>query len=120
MARDLIGLLEQAVTPAGTGAKAAVPGYRVAGKTGTAWKSVRGGYSQTSYLAMFGGVVPASAPRLAVRRHGRRAARVTSITAATSPRRCSLRLTSGALRLMSVAPDDLARVTPVGHAGEAP
>ncbi len=119
VARDLIGLLEEAVTPAGTGAKAAVAGYRVAGKTGTAWKSVPGGYSKDRYLATFGGVVPASAPRLAVLvmvdepqgafyYGGDVAAPVFSAVA------------SGALRLMSVAPDDLARVTPIGRVGEAP
>ena len=119
VARDLLGLLEEAVTPAGTGTKAAVPGYRVAGKTGTAWKAIRGGYSPERRLAVFGGVVPASAPRLAVivmvdepkgdiYYGGDVAAPVFSA------------VTSGALRLMSVAPDDLARVTPVGNAGEAP
>jgi cell division protein FtsI (penicillin-binding protein 3) len=119
VARDLLGLLEGAVTPAGTGAKAAVPGYRVAGKTGTAWKAIPGGYSKDRYLATFGGVVPATAPRLAVLvmvdepegafyYGGDVAAPVFSAVA------------SGALRLMSVAPDDLARVMPVGYASEAP
>jgi cell division protein FtsI (penicillin-binding protein 3) len=112
VSRDLIGLLEQAVTPAGTGAKAAVTGYRVAGKTGTAWKSIPGGYSTDRFLSVFAGVVPATAPRLAVvvmidepqgalYYGGDVAAPVFSA------------VTSGALRLMSVAPDDLARVTPV-------
>ena len=54
------------MTPAGTGAKAAVAGYRVAGKTGTAWKAVSGGYSTDRYLSVFAGVVPATQPRLAV------------------------------------------------------
>jgi cell division protein FtsI (penicillin-binding protein 3) len=119
VARDLIGLLEGAVTPAGTGVKAAVPGYRVAGKTGTAWKAIPGGYSRDRYLAVFGGVVPASAPRLAV------------VVMVDEPQGAFYyggdvaapvfaAVTAGALRLMSVAPDELARVTPVGHAGDEP
>jgi cell division protein FtsI/penicillin-binding protein 2 len=50
----------------GTGAAAAVPGYTVAGKTGTAAKPESGGYSTTRYVASFAGVVPAKDPRLVV------------------------------------------------------
>ncbi len=50
----------------GTGALAAVPGYTVAGKTGTAAKPVPGGYSTSKYVASFVGVVPAKRPRLVV------------------------------------------------------
>jgi cell division protein FtsI (penicillin-binding protein 3) len=65
VSRTLIGMLERVVTPDGTGIRAAIPGYRVAGKTGTAWKSSAGGYSTDKYMAVFGGVAPASNPRLA-------------------------------------------------------
>ena len=62
----LLQLLEAVITmPGATGALAAIPGYRVAGKTGTAWKAEAGGYSQNRYVAVFGGVAPASKPRLA-------------------------------------------------------
>ena len=50
----------------GTGALARLEGYSVAGKTGTASKPERGGYSDSRYVASFVGVVPASAPRLVV------------------------------------------------------
>lgn len=50
----------------GTGAAAAVPGYTVAGKTGTAAKPVPGGYSTSKYVASFVGVVPAKEPRLVI------------------------------------------------------
>ena len=50
----------------GTGAAAAVPGYTVAGKTGTAAKPDPGGYSTSKYVASFVGVVPAKDPRLVV------------------------------------------------------
>jgi cell division protein FtsI (penicillin-binding protein 3) len=63
--RALIGLLESVITPDGTGMRAQIAGYRVAGKTGTAWKSEAGTYSKDRYVAVFGGVAPATHPRLA-------------------------------------------------------
>jgi cell division protein FtsI (penicillin-binding protein 3) len=45
--------------------KAAVTGYRIAGKTGTAWKFAAGGYSEDKYISIFAGLAPASHPRLA-------------------------------------------------------
>ena len=51
--------------PGGTGTKAAVAGYRIAGKTGTAWKFASGGYSEDKYISIFAGLAPASDPRLA-------------------------------------------------------
>ena len=58
-------MLEEVVRPGGTGTKASVDGYRVAGKTGTAWKFADGGYSQDKYISIFAGLAPASDPRLA-------------------------------------------------------
>ena len=60
-ARTLERMLE-AVVEEGTGSKAAVPGYRVAGKTGTAQKPVPGGYSPDKHLASFVGFAPARDP----------------------------------------------------------
>jgi cell division protein FtsI/penicillin-binding protein 2 len=50
------------VTEEGTGKKADVKGYTVAGKTGTAQHAIRGGYSNTDYFASFVGFVPARDP----------------------------------------------------------
>ena len=58
-------MLEEVVRPGGTGSKAAVTGYRIAGKTGTAWKFATGGYSKDQYMSIFAGLAPASDPRLA-------------------------------------------------------
>ncbi len=58
-------MLEEVVRPGGTGTKAAIDGYRVAGKTGTSWKFAKGGYSQDKYISIFAGLAPASEPRLA-------------------------------------------------------
>jgi cell division protein FtsI (penicillin-binding protein 3) len=63
--RTLLSLLESVVAPDGTGKQASIPGYRVAGKTGTAWKANAGGYSTDRYIGVFGGLAPASRPRLA-------------------------------------------------------
>jgi cell division protein FtsI (penicillin-binding protein 3) len=62
-AYQVIRLLEEVVV-SGTGRKAAIAGYRVAGKTGTAEKSDSGGYSETGRVAGFVGIAPARAPRL--------------------------------------------------------
>jgi cell division protein FtsI (penicillin-binding protein 3) len=63
---ELLSMLQNVVAE-GTGTLAAVPGYRVAGKTGTAAKPDRlGGYSTTRYVASFVGLVPATDPRLVI------------------------------------------------------
>jgi cell division protein FtsI (penicillin-binding protein 3) len=66
-ARTMTTMLEGAVTN-GTGAKAAIPGFRVAGKTGTAQKidPRTGAYSSTQFVGSFVGYVPAESPRLAM------------------------------------------------------
>ncbi len=56
-------MMEEVVKKGGTATRAAVPGYRVAGKTGTVKKLGRHGY-EDRYLALFVGMAPASAPRL--------------------------------------------------------
>ena len=109
VARELVQMMESVVSNAGTARRAAVMGYRVSGKTGTAWKAADGGYNSTKYIAVFGGVVPASNPRLAAlvvvdepsagRFYGGDvAAPVFS------------EVMSGALRLLAIPPDDLQRV----------
>ncbi len=66
-ARTLTGILEGVVTH-GTGTRAAIHGYRVAGKTGTAQKidPRTGTYSPTQFVGSFVGFVPAHNPRLAM------------------------------------------------------
>jgi cell division protein FtsI (penicillin-binding protein 3) len=59
-------MLKQVVLTGGTGTKAAVEGYGVAGKTGTSQKIEQGGYSHSKVMASFVGFVPADAPRLAI------------------------------------------------------
>jgi cell division protein FtsI (penicillin-binding protein 3) len=65
-ARAVRAMLELAVQPGGTGPRARIVGWRVAGKTGTAHKLENGAYAADKYLSSFVGFAPASAPRLVV------------------------------------------------------
>jgi cell division protein FtsI (penicillin-binding protein 3) len=103
--RELLGMLEAVVVQEGaTGTRAAIPGYRVSGKTGTAWKANAGGYNTDKFMAVFGGVAPSTDPRLAAvvvldepsagqHQGGQVSAPVFSA------------IMGGALRLLAVAPD---------------
>jgi cell division protein FtsI (penicillin-binding protein 3) len=104
--RSLITLLEAVTTQEGaTGVRAKIPGYRVAGKTGTAWKSVAGGYSKDRYTSVFAGMAPASNPRLAA---------VVVVDEPTAGKFMGgdvsapvfSAVVGGALRLLAVAPDE--------------
>jgi cell division protein FtsI/penicillin-binding protein 2 len=64
--RELLAMLKGVVSDAGTAAAAEIPGYTVAGKTGTAQKPGPNGYEKGKYVATFVGMVPASDPRLVV------------------------------------------------------
>lgn len=66
VADQMLSLLEAVVAKGGTGSRASVPGYRVAGKTGTALIAGQGGYQQVHYIGTFIGVAPVSHPRLVI------------------------------------------------------
>lgn len=68
IADQVLLMMETATLPGGTATRATIPGYRVAGKTGTAHKlrPDRKGYSTSEYRALFAGVAPVSNPRLAM------------------------------------------------------
>jgi cell division protein FtsI/penicillin-binding protein 2 len=64
---DQVYAMMREVVEGGTGVKARVPGYAVAGKTGTAQRpGPSGGYEPGAYVASFVGIVPADSPRLAI------------------------------------------------------
>ncbi|MDQ5767824.1 peptidoglycan D,D-transpeptidase FtsI family protein [Thiothrix subterranea] len=104
-ARAVLGMMEAVVQKGGTGEKAMVDGYRIAGKTGTAYKYIDNKYQNDRYLTSFIGVAPASRPRLVVAVQidepkiddsgGRAAAPVFS------------KVMAEALRLLDVPPDNL-------------
>jgi len=64
VARQVRRLMEDVTVGDGTGVEAAVPGYRVAGKTGTVRKHTVGGYFEDRHQSVFIGMVPAENPRL--------------------------------------------------------
>lgn len=110
VAREMLQMMESVVTQDGaTGARAALVGYRVAGKTGTAWTADAGGYSSARYKASFGGVVPASHPRLAaivvIDEPGGKLVYGGDVAAPVFAN-----VMAGALRLLGVPPDGLDRL----------
>ncbi len=105
-ARRLREMLETVVSPAGTGQRASIANFRVAGKTGTAKKFRVGGYSDDRHLAVFAGFAPVSNPKL------------VAVVVIDEPQGDDYyggdvaapvfsRILSGALRLMAVPPDGL-------------
>ena len=102
---QLLRMMETVVSPVGTANRAAVTGYRVAGKTGTVKKSIAGGYADDRYVAVFAGLAPASRPRLVtvvVVNEPRGEEYYGGLVAAPA----FARIMAGALRLMNIAPDD--------------
>ncbi len=115
VAHELVQLMEQVVEKGGTGAPAALIGYQVSGKTGTAFKSIAGGYSTDRIMAVFAGLVPASHPKLATvvvidepSRDVQQVGLLAQGGTVAAPVFSSVM--SGTLRLMDIAPDNLQNV----------
>jgi cell division protein FtsI (penicillin-binding protein 3) len=64
VAAEVREMLEGVLAPGGTASEVEVPGYTLAGKTGTAQVAENGGYSETNYIASFIGFAPAQDPQL--------------------------------------------------------
>ncbi len=116
VALKLRRMLEAVVSSGGTGTRARLDGYRVAGKTGTVRKVTPGGYSEDRYVALFAGFAPMSAPR------------IVTVVVIDEPGAGDYYggevaapvfadITEGALRLLGVAPDD--RSLPLRYASAA-
>ena len=105
----LIAILREVVTD-GTGRRAAIPGYSVAGKTGTAQKvDAAGAYSMIDHVASFVGFAPASRPAIVV---------LASLDTPRGPNNQGgqvaaplfAKVAEAALRILTVPPEDDARV----------
>jgi cell division protein FtsI (penicillin-binding protein 3) len=66
VAGELRSMLKGVLEPGGTASEITIPGYELAGKTGTANKAIPGGYSDTEYVASFVGFAPAENPQVEV------------------------------------------------------
>jgi cell division protein FtsI/penicillin-binding protein 2 len=66
VAAEMRTILESVLEPGGTASEISIPGYTLAGKTGTANIAVDGKYSNTKYVASFVGFAPAQHPRIEV------------------------------------------------------
>lgn len=107
--QELTQMLQTVVAKKGTGEQARVPGYQVAGKTGTALVAGAHGYESHQYVASFVGFAPASHPRLVVAvvvhdPQGKGVKHQGGYVAAPIFRE----IMESALRILNVAPDDAA------------
>jgi cell division protein FtsI (penicillin-binding protein 3) len=109
-ARNLLKMMEEVVGPEGSAKRAAVSGYRVAGKTGTARKSIAGGYQADNYVAVFAGIAPASRPRLVMAvmvDQPKQNGYYGGVVAAP----VFQEVMSNALRILDIAPDNLTELS---------
>src|SRR5690554_49123 len=108
VAHDLLRVMEESVQPTTGARRAMVPGYRVAGKSGTVRKTGAGGYVQNAYRSLFAGIAPVSDPR------------IVTVVMIDHPRGDSYfggavaapvfsRVVGSALRLLDVPPDQRSR-----------
>jgi cell division protein FtsI (penicillin-binding protein 3) len=104
IAASLRTMLETVVTPEGSGLKAAITNYRVAGKTGTSRAASGGGYDNR-HISLFVGMVPASKPRLVgvVVIHDPEGVYYGGLVSAP----VFSKVMDGALRLLDVPPDNV-------------
>lgn len=118
LAQTIVGMLETVITPRGTGLRAAVRNYRVAGKTGTSRRAVAGGYD-SRYISTFAGLAPASNPRLVgvVVIHDPKGVAYTGGMVAAP---AFSRVMDGALRLLDVPPDNVEKWYADGAGNWAP
>ncbi len=107
---EVRAMMEGVVQEGGGGQRAAIKGYKVAGKTGTVHKAAHGAYADDRYVSVFAGMAPATAPRLVL------------VVAIDEPSGAQYfggqvaapvfsQVMEGALRLLNIAPDDLPSLT---------
>jgi len=96
------------VSDKGTGKRAQIANYSVAGKTGTVHKFVAGGYAEERYISIFAGMVPAASPELVM------------VVMIDEPRNSEYfggevaapvfsTVMAGAMRLLDIAPDQVSK-----------
>jgi cell division protein FtsI (penicillin-binding protein 3) len=105
-AQAVLHMMQSVVSAGGTGSRARMKAYSSAGKTGTSKKSIKGGYSDTNYVALFAGLAPFKQPKIVVvvmvdtpTRNGYSGGQVAAPVFAN--------IAEGALRLMNIVPDQI-------------
>ena len=112
VAHTLQGMLQQVIEAPGGVFRAQVPGYHVAGKSGTARKTASGtkGYQANAYRSLFAGFAPASNPRIAIAVVIDEPSKSGYYGGLVSAPVFS-RVMAGGLRLMNITPDNLPATT---------
>ncbi|MDR1012491.1 MAG: penicillin-binding protein 2 [Coxiellaceae bacterium] len=106
VSNKMLELLEAVLDIGGTGRSARIPGYRVAGKTGTAYiASPTGGYYKDRYFATFVGIAPTSDPQLVIGVIVKNPRGVYHGSQVAAP--VFVNIMSGALRILNVQFDDI-------------
>ncbi len=107
-ARAVRKMMQRVISEKGTGKRAAVANYSVAGKTGTVHKFIAGGYAEDRYLSIFAGMVPADKPELVMvvmidePRNGEHFGGLVAAPVFSQ-------VMSGAMRLLDIAPDEISK-----------
>lgn len=106
VSKQMLTMLQAVLVKGGTGYAARVPGYNVAGKTGTSHIAIHGGYAKNRYVASFVGIAPVTDPRLVVvvvirDPHGKWYYATDVAAPAFS------RVMAGALRILNIPPDNI-------------
>jgi len=107
-ARAVRKMMQRVISDKGTGKRASVANYSVAGKTGTVHKFIAGGYAEDRYLSIFAGMVPADKPELVMvvmidePRNGEHFGGLVAAPVFSQ-------VMSGAMRLLDVAPDRISK-----------
>ncbi|MFT4196385.1 MAG: penicillin-binding protein 2 [Pseudoxanthomonas sp.] len=106
---ELKKMMQTVTEPGGTATAAAILGYHVAGKTGTARMAEGGGYSMSKYISVFAGFVPVDNPRfsMAVVINAPDRSKAHSYYGGLVSGPVFHNVMDGALRLMDVPPDDI-------------
>lgn len=106
-ARTIRTMMQRVVSAEGTGKRAQVANYSVAGKTGTVHKFIAGGYAEERYVSIFAGIIPAHSPEMVMvvmvdePRNGEHFGGVVAAPVFST-------VMSGAMRLMDIPPDRIA------------
>ncbi len=107
-ARAVRKMMQRVISDKGTGKRASVANYSVAGKTGTVHKFIAGGYAEDRYLSIFAGMVPADKPELVMvvmidePRNGEHFGGLVAAPVFSQ-------VMSGAMRLLDIAPDRVSK-----------